>query len=141
MPNFLNYEAADRRRNLIPFGLLPAASDLSWISDTQPAPTYLTLSYTPTIAINCAAAQVQVVTLTGDLEITSILKNGGTPDNPTILALEFIQDGTGGHVVVFPATVALDAGYQIGLAPNQRTVMNLLWAGSRWECWTPPNYA
>lgn len=141
MPNFLNYEASERRRNIIPFGLLPSDANLSWIADTEQIPTYAVLTYAPSIAINTATAQTQIVTLTGHLDITSILKNGGAPDNPTILALEFIQDSTGGWQVFWPSTVALNPAWQVGLAPNQRTVVNLLWAGSRWECWTPPNFA
>lgn len=45
-PDFANFQAADRKRNLVNFGLFPQAYDLSWIRDNSGA-QLVTLTPTP----------------------------------------------------------------------------------------------
>lgn len=132
---FNNYEAAERRRNILPFGLL--WGDISWIGDNEPIPGTATITYASSIAINTATAQNQLITLTGDLTITSILMDGATPPTPTLLRLRFKQDGTGGWRVLFPTSVALYPGFEIDPAPLAATVLNLIYLAGRFECATP----
>ena len=133
---FRNYEAAERRRNLIPFCLFQQDADISWIADTDPIPDVLQVSYSASIVIDAAEAQIQVITLTGDLDITSITYSGSLP---ALLQLVFKQDSVGGHLVTFPASVALYPSFQISLAPNTNTTLNLLsMVTARWETSAPP---
>ncbi len=135
---FRNFEASERRRNMIPFGLFPSGEDLSWIGSMDYIPGTATVAYSTPLAINAATAQSQIITLTGDLNITSILYNGSTPTEPTALRLEFRQDATGGRLVTFPAELALYPGFQISLDPDARTILNLIYLDDRWEPSVPP---
>jgi len=134
---FYNMQAAERRRNMIPFSMFPAGADLSWIADNEPIPGTSVLSFATTMAIDAADAQNQVIVLTDDLYISSVTYDGGTPVVATPLRLVFKQDGTGGHTVIFPASVAIPVGFQISLEPNTNTILNLIYLDSRWECATP----
>ena len=134
---FYNMQAAERRRNMIPFSMFAAGSDLSWIADNEPIPGTLILTYTSTMRIDAANAQTQIIPLTGDLYINEITYAGGEPVAPTLLRLVFKQDATGGHTVIFPADVAIPAGFEISLVPNTNTIMNLIYLDARWECASP----
>ncbi len=133
-----SFEAAERRRNIIPFYLLPAGWDLSWIADSPPIPDTAVITFASPLTIDAATAQIQTVTLTGDLDIIAIDYDGGTAPNPTICTLIFAQDATGGWLVTFPDEVAVWPGYQVDLTPLARTILNLVWLGDRWEPVTPP---
>lgn len=133
---FRNYEAAERRRNLIPFCLFSQDADISWIFDTEPTPEVLLVAYSASLIINASSAQIQVITLTGDLDITAITYSSSLP---VLLQLVFKQDSAGGHLVTFPTSVALYPGFQISLAPNTNTTLNLIsMVAGRWETSTPP---
>ncbi len=134
---FYNMQAAERRRNMIPFSMFCAGSDLSWIADNEPIPGTLILTYTATMRIDAANAQTQVIPLTGDLYINEITYAGGDPVAPTLLRLVFKQDSVGGHRAIFPDNVAIPAGFEISLVPNTNTIMNLIYLDARWECASP----
>ncbi len=134
---FYNMQAAERRRNMIPFSMFAAGSDLSWIADNAEIPGTAVITFSTTMALDAAAAQNQVIVLTDDMRITAINYDGGTPVAPTLLRIVFKQDSAGGHTVIFPDNVAIPAGFQISLVPNTNTIMNLIYLDARWECASP----
>ena len=138
---FFNYEAADRRGNIIPFGLLPANSNLSWIQDSFPVPQTTALTYAASVAIDVTTAQIRYVTLTGDMDITAITYGGSaTIPAPSLLSLIINQDSVGGHIVTLPASVVLNIEFQINLTPYGETVLNLIYFGTHWELMNPPSF-
>lgn len=135
-----NFTAADRKRNLIAFGLLPFGTDLSWIADNTQSPLpSTTVAYAPSPNFEISTGQIQIMTLTGNVVSSSITYLGSpTPLSGAQIILKVVQDGTGGWLFVLPANVKVYPSFQIDTTPNTATVMNLFYSGTAWEFAAPP---
>lgn len=138
---FRNFEAASRKRNMVSFGLFPSSRDLTWIEDNAPdiTPDPVTVTYSATPVFELSDGLDQYITLTGNVDSSTIVMNGGsTIDEGTQLWLHIIQDSTGGRLFNFPVTVRNPANHFIGTDANTLTSMLLEYRNSGWDFITPP---
>ena len=138
---FKNFEAASRKRNLIPFGLFRYGTNIDWIADTvNNTQTASTAAYGSTVTFNWDQATIWQVTLTGDVQ-TSLIYNASSPTNFATgdqIILKIIQDSTGYHGFTFPSTLRRVTGYAIDPTPGNITTLFLVWRSGGWDFLTPP---
>jgi hypothetical protein len=142
MAIFNNFTAADRKRNLKAFGMIPVGQDISWIANNPEPLTTANVTFSATPIFEVTNGSVQNITLTGDVtssQITYLGSTAGTPDG-TRLTLRICQDGTGGRLFRWPSTLRLDTYFIVDPTANYCTVLDLqyVFGSSKWECVAAP---
>jgi hypothetical protein len=138
-PGMKNFITSSRKRNIIPFGLFPVGADTSWIEDNDFPLSNSNVLYASSVTFEVTNGQVQNITLTGDVDSSSItyLGSSSAPVG-TIVVLRISQDATGGRRFKFPSNVRLSNNYGIDTTANTCTVIQLRYNGSAWEFIAPP---
>jgi hypothetical protein len=140
---FRNFLAAERLRNLIPFGLLRADNPVGWIADNPSTTTFTshTVTFTTTPAFDASTGFDQRIVLTADA-VAQPIKYLGLTTVPAGIALSIRieQDAVGGHVFTLPANLLVDVVYKISLDPSTVTRFDLVSNSTlqMWECLAPP---
>lgn len=135
-----NFMAANRKRNLVDFGLLPPG-DYSWIKDNDTvsfSPYAVTFSATPVFEL--INGNDQRITLTGDMTSSTITRIGSTTaiDQGTQIFLRFIQDGTGGRIVKMPTNVRQASGISFPTDANTMLTFYLEFRSNGWDMVSAP---
>ncbi len=138
---FKNFEAASRKRNMIPFGMFPLGTDLDWIQNaSEVSNSTQVASYGTTVTFDYNQANSWSVTLTGDVVTVLITNAGSTTDftDGNLMILQVIQNSTGGWNFPLPSTVRKYSNYAVSALPSTITTIYLQWRSSAWDIITPP---
>lgn len=137
---FKNFEAANKKRNIHAFALLPENQSLAWIADNPQGQSLVAIGYSSNAVFDIASGNIQYMLLTGDVNTSSFLFNGGSfiPE-PTVFTLQIAQDGSGFHVFNWPATVRnYQQAFQVSQEPNTLTTMYFEYRNGGWDFQTAP---
>lgn len=132
---FKSFQAASRKRNMIPFALFPANSDLSWIEDNTPSQYVNTVVFSVNPVFDAFISQYQEITVTGDCSPTFVYNTSATniPEG-TPLVIRWVMSG-GPWNITLPSNLSVNPEYSIG---EGVTVTSLWWFTPSWEFQTPP---
>ncbi len=131
---FKNFEAASRKHNMAAFGMFPADRDIDWIADSGYSPTPVTVAYSTTPVFDLAFGNVQRITLTGNVDSSTFVLNGGLtfPDGYQFY-LRVLQDSTGGWLFTFPDNVRNPVNFIVGQDPSIMTSLFFEYRNSGWD--------
>ena len=140
MPNAIllrNYEAANRKRNMIDFGMFPDGTDLSWIRNNPDAQDTIVIAFSTTPTFDGADGDIQSFIMTADVT-SSIFQWGGNPSpaEGSTLSIRLIQDATGGWRFTFPSNCRLNPQYSIDASAT--TILHFMFLDGMWEPISPP---
>lgn len=129
---FKNFEAASRKRNIVPFGLLTGS--VAWIEDNVALPSASTVAFSSTPVFDVLNGAYQMITLTGD--IAPVFKYAGSVNGTTgaTMTIRFEMSG-GPWNVIWPPNFNAWAGFQLG---ETVTIITVWWNGTAWEGTVPP---
>ena len=140
---FRNFTAAERKRNLLPFGLLRPDNGIAWIDDNpenEPFTSYpVPFSATPVFEVT--NGYEQKITLTANVTASSITYHGlSTVPDGKALTIRIKQDSSGQHTFALPPNLVVDPEYTISLDANTVTRFDLVSnsADQKWEFLAPP---
>jgi hypothetical protein len=137
---FKNFEAANKKRNIQAFGLIPVDQSIAWIADNPMGQSFVTNGYSSNAVFDIATGNIQYMLLTGDVNTSSFVFNGGLfiPE-PTVFTLQIAQDGSGFHVFNWPTTIRnYQQALQVSMEPNTLTTMYFEYRNGGWDLQTPP---
>ena len=131
----VNFQAAERKPMLIPFGLFNPQDNLSFIASVSSGSqlTQATVSYASALVIDVSVADVISVTLTGNVA-SMTLDYTGVSTIPTgqRLWIRLVQDATGGRTVALPSNLICDSGFAVDHGASRATVLPIQWNGTHW---------
>jgi len=131
---FKHFDAAGRKHNMAAFGMFPAYQNIDWIADSGYSPTPVEVAYSTTPTFDLAFGNVQRITLTGNVDSSTFVLNGGLafPDGYQFY-LRVLQDSTGGRLFTFPDNVRNPANFLVGQDANIMTSFFFEYRNSGWD--------